>query len=76
LTGYVGSASIAIGYSDLGNSLTASGAIQVTVGSSGPTSRGSQPQTAGTPTSSPTSTSDDSQNQWAGFSAAVEILNG
>jgi hypothetical protein len=76
LTGYVGSASIAIGYTDLGNSLTASGAIQVTVGSSGPTSRGSQPQTAGTPTSSPTSTSDDSQNQWAGFSAAVEILNG
>ncbi len=76
LTGYVGSASIAIGYTDLGSSLTASGAIQVTVGSSGPTSRSSQPQTAGTLTSPPNSTSDDTQNQWAGFSAAVEVLNG
>ena len=75
-TGYVGSATISIGYTDVGNSLTASGTIQVTVGSAGPTSRGgstSQPQSL---TSSPSSTTDDTDSQWAGFSAAVEVLNG
>ncbi len=77
LAGYTGSATISIGYTDEGNSLTASGTIQVTVGSSGATSLGgstTQPQKTGTLTSPPNATTEDTDSQWTGFSAAVEIL--
>jgi hypothetical protein len=60
---------ISIGYTDLGNSLTASGTITVTVGN---TASGRNAVVSSPTTSTP---DDDTNTQWAGFSAAVELLN-
>src|SRR5262249_31108436 len=78
LTGYVGSASIALSYTDVGNSLTASASIAITVGNAATVQGGStKPQVVGSVTSPPTNSSDDSDNQtqWAGFAAALETLS-
>jgi subtilase family serine protease len=77
-TGYTGSATIALGYTDVGNGLTASANIAVTVGTSaavatGPS--GSVSPSSLTTTSSSDDGTTDSDTQWAGFSAALETLN-
>jgi hypothetical protein len=81
-TGYTGSASIALSYTDVGNSLTASANIAITVGSVGAASKGGsttnpQPAVVTAPTS-PGSSGDettDSDTQWVGFAAALQTLN-
>jgi hypothetical protein len=81
-TGYTGAASIALGYTDVGNGLTAPANIAVTVGSGGAASIGgstTSPQTAvvSSPSSADSSGDEttDSDTQWAGFAAALETLN-
>jgi subtilase family serine protease len=89
-TGYTGAASIALSYTDVGNGLTASANIAVTVGSgAGPTSLGgpSNPQTVlvtspppasgihSTSTTSSGEGSTDPEIHWAGFAAALQSLN-
>ena len=79
-TGYSGSASISLAYTDLGNSLTASATINLTVGSAGATSVGGStvnPQVSEAATPATSASSDDatdSETQWAGLSAALELM--
>jgi hypothetical protein len=81
-SGYTGSASIALSYTDVGNSLTASANIAITVGTGAAVSSGgstTSPQTAvvtssASPGSSGPETS-DIDTQWAGFAAALQTLN-
>jgi hypothetical protein len=77
-TGYTGAATIALGYTDVGNGLTASTNIAVTVGTSATVatapSRSVTPSSLSTTSSNDEGTS-DSNTQWAGFSAAMETLN-
>jgi subtilase family serine protease len=84
--GYTGSASVGVTYSDAGNGLSASANVAITVGNTA-TTAGSTPvqlKTSG-PVTSPSnsvstastddSSTDDSQNHWKGFSAALATLN-
>jgi len=80
-TGYNGSASIALSYTDAGNSLTASANIAITVGTGAAVSVGgsaTQPARAAmTSPASPGSGGDEataSDTQWSGFMAAMELL--
>ncbi|HEV8003992.1 MAG TPA: hypothetical protein VGP63_29270 [Planctomycetaceae bacterium] len=91
-SGYSGSASISLSYTDAGNSLTASASVAITVGNVGATATPAsatpaQLVTTSAPASStefdnePTNAevglmSGDSGFQWAGFAAAMEVLIG
>jgi hypothetical protein len=92
-TGYSGPASISLTYTDVGNGLTSSASIAVSVGNAEATATPAsampaQLSTTSPPASStgagfdnqPTNTEDglisgDSDFQWAGFTAAMEVLS-